>query len=189
MKGENMLPEFKEFPKIARLNREIVITEKIDGTNGIVHVAEDGTVTAGSRTRWITPQNDNHQFAAWVEANKEELKRLGVGYHYGEWWGTGIQRGYGLFEKRFSLFNVRKWSYIILRDMGIHCCRIVPVLAEGLFCENTIDECILNLKLHGSIAAPGFMKPEGIVIYHTTSRQSFKVTLENDSEPKSKKTN
>ena len=39
------LPEFKPWPKIARLNRTVIVTEKIDGTNGIIHVAEDGVIT------------------------------------------------------------------------------------------------------------------------------------------------
>src|SRR5687767_11177216 len=101
--------EFREFQKIARLNRAVIVTEKIDGTNGCVVVSEDGlTVTAQSRSTIITPQNDNFGFAKWVQDNAEELKQLGPGYHYGEWWGCGIQRKYGLDEKRFSLFNVSR---------------------------------------------------------------------------------
>ena len=71
--------EFTEFPKMARLSREIIVTEKLDGTNAQVLITEDGQILAGSRTRWITPQDDNFGFAAWVEANKEELLKLGVG--------------------------------------------------------------------------------------------------------------
>ena len=50
MGGQALLgpPEFKEWAPIARLYREIVITEKIDGTNGVVYVNDDGsTVLAG----------------------------------------------------------------------------------------------------------------------------------------------
>ena len=36
--------EFQEFPKMARLTREVIVTEKIDGTNAQVFIAEDGTV-------------------------------------------------------------------------------------------------------------------------------------------------
>jgi hypothetical protein len=93
--------EFKAWPKIARLNRRMIITEKIDGTNAAVIVTEGGQVYAQSRTRLITPgkTTDNFGFAAWVEQNKVFLaERLGPGYHYGEWWGVGIQRGYGLRE-------------------------------------------------------------------------------------------
>ena len=59
--------EFKEFEKISRLNREVIVTEKIDGTNGLVWVSDDSTVVrAGSRSRWITPEADNFGFARWV---------------------------------------------------------------------------------------------------------------------------
>ena len=48
---------FVEFPKMPRLSREIIITEKIDGTNASVTITEDGQFLTGSRTRWITPDN------------------------------------------------------------------------------------------------------------------------------------
>ena len=51
--------EFREFPKIPRMFRECVITEKIDGTNAQVIVTEDGRVAAASRSRLITPESDN----------------------------------------------------------------------------------------------------------------------------------
>jgi len=79
--------EFIEFPKMARLSRECFITEKIDGTNAQVHITDDGEIYAGSRSRWITPQDDNFGFAKWVESNRDELIKLGVGSHFGEWWG------------------------------------------------------------------------------------------------------
>jgi hypothetical protein len=57
------------FPRVPRLNREVLITEKIDGTNAQVFIAEDGErILAGSRTRWITPEVDNFGFAAWLPA-------------------------------------------------------------------------------------------------------------------------
>ena len=65
--------EFQEFPKMARLSREVIVTEKIDGTNAQVFISEDGSIIAGSRTKWLTPQDDNFGFAKWVEENKEEL--------------------------------------------------------------------------------------------------------------------
>ena len=83
--------EFIEFPKLARLSREIIVTEKIDGTNAQVHITEDGKITAGSRTRWITPEADNFGFAAWGQENRGHLLELGPGSHFGEWWGAGIQ--------------------------------------------------------------------------------------------------
>lgn len=105
------LPEFKPFPKIARLNRECVITEKIDGTNGCVIVTPEGEVHAQSRNRVLGADTDPFGFALWVERNRDALRDLlGPGYHFGEWWGQGIQRGYGLSERRFSLFNVARWG-------------------------------------------------------------------------------
>jgi len=95
-------PEFRTFNKISRLSRNIVITEKIDGTNGLIFIDENNNIFAGSRNRWLNEHSDNHGFYHWFADNKEELLKLGKGYHYGEFWGKGIQRGYGLEEKRFS---------------------------------------------------------------------------------------
>lgn len=172
---------FTPFPKISRLTRECVITEKLDGTNAQVFITEDGQVLAGSRNRWITPESDNYGFAAWVRDNREELLKLGPGAHFGEWWGQGIQRRYGLDEKRFSLFNTARWSNPVVRPA---CCHVVPVLYTGDFCTSTAEDRICRLHLGGSVAAPGFMKPEGIVIFHTASGMLFKKTLENDEKPK-----
>jgi hypothetical protein len=172
---------FVEFPKIYRLNREVVVTEKIDGTNASVHVSEDGTLRAGSRTRWITPQDDNHGFAKWVVANTEELRKLGPGTHYGEWWGKGIQRGYGLLEKRFSLFNVSRWGDDTVRPK---CCHVVPTIVTLPSLGASVVDAIDLLSRAGSFAAPGFMKPEGIVLFHVPSYNLYKVTIERDAEPK-----
>lgn len=171
-------PEFTPFPSLKRLYREIVVTEKLDGTNAQVHITEDGDLFAGSRNRWITPEDDNYGFARWVESNKEELLHLGPGSHFGEWWGNGIQRGYGLAEKRFSLFNTGRWQEY---EGSFDC---VPVLYNGMFSDQAITDVLNVLRLDGSRAAPGFMNPEGIVIYHTHGRQSFKVTLDNSDQHK-----
>lgn len=177
------MPTFEEFPKIPRLKRGCVITEKIDGTNAQVHITDDGELVAGSRTRYITTKDDNYGFAKWVESNKEDLLKLGPGRHFGEWWGSGVQRGYGLRkgEKRFSLFNVGRWTPEDLPS----CVGLVPVLYEGPFGIDKIDDALDTLRLGGSVASPGFMNPEGVVVYHVASRSMFKVTLEKDEEHKS----
>lgn len=172
--------EFQSFNKIARLNREIIITEKIDGTNAQIAIDLDGTVRAGSRNRWITPEADNYGFARWVKNNSDYLIRtLGYGRHFGEWWGQGIQRNYGLKYRMFSLFNTSRWSGL---DTDI--LSIVPVLYSGIFSMEAINNSLRLLRENGSVAAPGFMNPEGIVIYHVAANQLFKVTLENDELPK-----
>ena len=91
VKGTESVMEFQEFGKIARLSRECTITEKIDGTNASIFIGENGEFLIGSRSRWITPEEDNYGFAKWALTNKEELLKLGVGHHFGEWWGIGIQ--------------------------------------------------------------------------------------------------
>ena len=58
--------EFQKFPSIPRLSREIVIAEKIDGTNASIVITEDGQFLTGSRTRFITPENDNAGFSRWA---------------------------------------------------------------------------------------------------------------------------
>lgn len=173
-------PDFQPFDKIPRLNREVIITEKIDGTNASIFIGESGEFFCASRTRWIKPGDDNFGFAAWAHENKNELLTLGPGHHFGEWWGKGIQRGYGLDHRRFSLFNVTRWA-----DTRPTCCHIVPVLAAGVMLD-AVPAVVENLARHGSVAAPGYSKPEGVVAFHTASRTLFKVTIEKDAEPKSK---
>lgn len=177
--------KFPEFPKIHRLRRELVVTEKIDGTNALVSISEDGSIRAGSRSRWITPQDDNFGFARWVEEHKDELSLLGPGNHYGEWWGAGIQRRYGLTEKRFSLFNVGRWGDLSPgRTPPPPCCSLVPVLVVTHDFNEAWRFGMTVLRDRGSIAAPGFMKPEGIVVFHSASRVMFKVTFEGDEKGK-----
>lgn len=171
--------DFVGFPKISRISRDMVITEKLDGTNACIYIGEDGTFLTGSRTRWITPEDDNAGFSRWAHKNKEELMELGPGLHHGEWWGQGIQRNYGLKEKRFSLFNVSLWG-----ESRPACCHVVPTLYTGLFDSAIIESQVELLRATGSVAVPGFMKPEGIVIFHTHSRTLFKKTLEKDAEGK-----
>lgn len=187
--------EFTPFQKIPRLRRDCIITEKIDGTNASIYIIDinehnypvlDGAIAAqgdlvmyaGSRNKWIQPgKADNAGFASWCVEHEKELFQLGKGRHFGEWWGGKIQRGYGV-PKQFSLFH----------DGGIEhkpdCVSIVPQLYVGPFSDVAVDEALAKLKLYGSIAAPGFMNPEGIVIYLMASRQLYKVTLDNDAQPK-----
>lgn len=174
------MSEFVAFPKISRLFRDTIISEKIDGTNASIHIGDNGEVLVGSRNRFITPNSDNYGFARWVEDNKEGLiEELGPGVHYGEWWGAGIQRRYGLQEKRFSLFNTTRW-----KDKPLRLCHVVPELTVCTFSTDTVKETLRFLQKNGSQAAPGFMNPEGIVVYHNSSGQMFKVTLDNNDRGK-----
>ena len=147
-----LIPEFQQFPKIPRFSREIIITEKIDGTNAQIFITEDLKMFAGSRNRWLTLEDDNYGFAAWVNSNYVELLKLGPGRHFGEWWGKGIQRNYSQTEKKFSLFNVKRWS-----GTNTHpsCCSVVPILFQGPLEEHLVlkgmQDALYRLKNEGSL--------------------------------------
>ena len=196
-------PEFIKFPKIPRYSREAIVTEKIDGTSVQIYIGEDGEFLTGSRRRWITPNTDHYGFSRWAHDHKEELLTLGPGRHSGEWWGGGIQRGYGLQkdDKRFSMFNVIRWCLhdqepqqvpkedpriIKMQDILPPCVGLVPILWRGCFDSIPIDHILEILTLKGSQASRGFMNPEGIVIHHVAGCVSFKKTLKGDDMPKSK---
>lgn len=152
--------EFKPFGEIKHLTKiKMTITQKIHGTNAQIHISEDGEIRAGSRTRWIFPGDDNYGFAAWVEANKEELiAKLGPGTHYGEWAGPGINSGEGLSERTLVLFNHGR--YVDL-PAGVV---TVPVLYEGPIDLNMVHIVMQGLLTNGSRLVPGFMRPEGVVV-------------------------
>lgn len=174
--------EFQPFPKIGRLSRGMVITEKIDGTNAQVIITEEGEFGTASRTRLITPEDDNFGFSKWAYEHREELMQLGPGRHFGEWWGEGIQRRYGIVGKRFSLFNVGRW-----KDKPLPACvSLVPTLYEGDFSMEQVAASMAELGAKGSMASPGFMRPEGIIVYHAGSRTLFKKTFEKDDAGKGK---
>jgi hypothetical protein len=201
--------DFQEFAKMPRFSREVIITEKIDGTNAQILITpveldEDAlkssvtdilavadlegrsyTIRAGSRNKWILPgKQDNAGFAGWVRENAQELIKLGEGRHYGEWWGLGIQRNYGMKEKVLSLFNVDRWASDELRPA---CCRVIPELWRGNMDDvnGAVEVCLAKLRTVGSQAAPGFMDPEGIIVWHTAGNRGYKKTIKNDDIPKS----
>lgn len=208
-------PEFRAWPKIARMNRPMLISEKVDGTNAAVIISDEvpfgygagefvgsGTivnldeatdgwrpvyVSAQSRTRVITPgkNTDNHGFARWVADNAEQLAHaLDVGYHFGEWYGKGINRGYGLDEKRFMLFNIERHAAAVALDLFPSNVEVATILYEGPFDTDEANSWVRYLRDHGSQHVPGFTNPEGIVVFHKQGHLSFKATCVADEKPK-----
>lgn len=165
--------EFQKWPSIQReRNLFIVAEEKIDGTNAAIHIQDGMIVGIQSRKRLITTESDNFGFARWARLREPELvTALGDGLHYGEFWGSGIQRGYGLIngEKRFSLFNSARWSsareHFESLDIGLS---VVPQLHAGKAGEDGIEGAkeyaLMLLRANGSWASPGFENPEGIIL-------------------------
>lgn len=194
---------FEAFPKLTRFSHDWTITEKVDGSNAQIFITNradlpdggntddflfwdlptDIVVMAGSRKKLLTvsKQGDHMGFAKFVaERAAEFVEALGEGRHFGEWYGNGIQRGYGLSEKRFMLFNPR-WREVKLPDRV----DVAPVLFHGyLDSTDQFQESLEALKNNGSYIAPGFMNPEGIVMYHGPSKTLFKKTFDYDEAGK-----
>jgi hypothetical protein len=71
----------------------------------------------------------------------------------------------------------------------------VPVLYEGpaVILDSwggerhrcMVSEVLDTLRISGSQAAPGFMDPEGVIVFHTASRTLYKKTIKDDEVPKS----
>lgn len=166
-----MTIKFKAWPKIPRIeNKKEFYTEKLDGTNACIIIDEEGNFACQSRSRIITPEEDNYGFAKWAYANKDELMKLGEGHHFGEWWGQGIQRGYGLEEKRFSLFNTHRWGDHTSSTPA--CISVVPIIYK-----NSIEEAKQFLIENGSLAAPGYMNVEGVVIFDYYTQGYYKAII------------
>lgn len=193
--------EFEAWPKIPRLENEtVVITEKIDGTNAQIYIVPKGSeafniehikeelhtyiketdtafIMAGSRNRWISPTDDNFGFARWVWENAEQIeKAFGNGRVYGEWWGQGIQRTYDQSRKWFSYFNVHRPINEHMEPLGI---KPVPLLYEGPIImkdeEYSISYWENVIRYEGSVAAEGYMNPEGICIFFRSTKTLYKV--------------
>jgi hypothetical protein len=211
--------EFEPWPKTPRLsNGGVTITEKIDGTNAciiIVPVDVDSPLYqddpmafpvyvdnrwyqmgAQSRKRLITMKEDNAGFASWVWENRIEIvELLGAGRHFGEWWGQGIQRRYGMDRKVFSLFNYHRFSKIAQERQDwrnrAHAINMsmVPLISVGRATQEAYDEALDMLRQNGSFASAEwgvrFDRPEGIVIRHRDLGGNLKYLLENDDVPKS----
>ena len=203
------IPNFEPFPKIPRLNREMVVKEKIDGTNAVVYIEAKCkrcgldyvhnrpvgdnefesccgydspptvSVYTGSKNQWITPETDNFGFAAWARDNAEDLKKLGPGMHRGEWHGSGIN------GNRYGLKDKR----FALFDHKYHdewrnklpsCCSVVPVLLRDQFSTYKVGTILGQLRERGSVMYPG--KPaEGLVVWLPAAQMGFKATCLNDA--------
>ena len=84
---------------------------KLHGTNAGVTIDSEGNVFAQSRSQLLTAgENDNAGFAAWVKENetywsscKTDKSLLTI---FGEWCGSGIQRGVAISNLNRKIFAV-----------------------------------------------------------------------------------
>lgn len=170
--------EFKAWGKIPRgRGQGITITEKLDGTNACIVIFDDKIVAVQSRKRFIKLGDDNYGFALWVSQNEEELLKLGDGYHYGEWYGEGIQKNpHNKVGKHLALFNTFRWG--VHNTNTPNCVEVVPILYQGIVTAGIEGKTMLELleasKEKGYIA-------EGIVSYYhntkTYQKDTFKYNL------------
>jgi len=107
--------------------RTYVGTVKLHGTNAGISLTPDGELIYRSRTRVITPMDDNSGFASHMVKYEDIIRRIfsqipGNGEMltlFGEWCGAGIQRGVGITNepKLFAVFAVRigdNWGDVAL---------------------------------------------------------------------------
>lgn len=195
--------QHQKFSSIPRLYRDVVITEKIDGSNAAIIIEQNSpaphdpqtklvnsdnsyyTIGAQSRTQILTPDNDMFGFATWVWSNARILvDTLGEGRHFGEYWGQGIHRSYHQQRNWFSLFNTKRWNKE--NTQHIDGLLVVPVLYEGKYDDRVNYQALEELRLKGSVAAQQVdgrdldFRAEGIVGWHVSMNQYYKVTLNGD---------
>lgn len=228
--NEDTFGQFKSWGSTPRFHKGLHITEKINGTNAGVSVqgfsyghhvrneipsdailvVDDENnveylVRAQSRKRIITPDNDNFGFAGWVWENAEGLANLlGFGYHYGEWYGEGIQKNpLAVKGRKWALFNTWHWgrkeNLERLKAADIPGLTIVPVLhdeqRDGPADYMTIPQILGDL--HNGSYADGYETlpnahkmdfhvegPEGIIVWQRETQQRYKILLREDDKHK-----
>lgn len=177
------MSEWTGFPKIARLNRDCVVTEKVDGTNAAILI-QSGRLRVYSKSEELTGSIDSYGFYAWVmERKRAILDTFEDGLLRGEFAGPGINRNrHQLTSKTFYCFAAepRVREGVTGLPDGFN---VVPVLYEGPFDTAAINREVDRLRINGSLVGG---TPEGVVVFHLAGSVGFKVTCLNDNTPKSR---
>src|SRR5712692_7301269 len=127
------------------LENEVVVEEKVDGTNVGLSVANTGRLRAQSRGSFVSRETKSAQFKPffrWMEARQDALIRT-LGPHlilFGEWCFAVHSVHYTKLPDWFLAFDVYNrsndcfWSVerrdALVRDLGI---ASVPLIARGRF--------------------------------------------------------
>lgn len=117
MSGFRKWPSIGTFARVELDGMDIAYRAKVKlhGTNAAIRIDPDGTVTAQSRSRDITPEDDNAGFAAWVAELDRGVSLCplqcvaedhGTVVIYGEWCGPGIQKGSAINRIPHRIFAV-----------------------------------------------------------------------------------
>ncbi|MDO5438907.1 MAG: RNA ligase family protein [Erysipelotrichaceae bacterium] len=111
--------QYKSYQHIERLGREEVegilegkcyIQPKIDGTNGVLFLGDDGVVHAGSRKKELTLEDDNAGFCKKLTGNSAILSYLQQHpdhYLFGEW----------LIPHTIRFYNEDSWQQFYIFDV------------------------------------------------------------------------
>ncbi len=174
-------PTLEKYPHIDNLTsnsdlyllKEVVCTEKVDGTNARFGLVE-GQFLVGGRNIIFGPNDDPFGFHSWVIENDIEA-RVRRAFPddptvtiFGEWFGPGIQKGidYGK-ERRFAGFDIcfgKNWAdpYEVHEFFAKMDLPTVPIVYRGPMEQEYID------NLRGWTTRVGMQKEgnvwEGVVI-------------------------
>jgi hypothetical protein len=188
-------------------------TVKLHGTNSAICKDKDGNVTFQSRERELDLTHDNNGFMLIMKAKNYEKLFEGIQFKeycaiYGEWCGSGIQKGIAIsgLPKMFVIFAVRidgiyqdmaNYKHLKIEEEGIY--NILqfetytididfenPLLSQNTLVEKTIaveTECPVG-KYFGQVGVG-----EGIVWEYLNGekRYIFKVKGEKHQSSKIKK--
>ena len=108
----NMRTHTLKYPHFIQNNSIITFKAKIKlhGTYAGIMISNKGIITTLSRSRIITPENDNANFANWVSQHSTEFIRLtpqsGSIILNGEWCGPGIQKGTAVNQLPKHIFAI-----------------------------------------------------------------------------------
>lgn len=109
--------EWAAYHQVEPRTREFIGTVKLHGTNAGISLGPDGELVFLSRTRQITPEDDNAGFARHMSQYANLIKPMLGAFAdrgmtatiFGEWCGAGIQNNVGISaeQKMFVIFALR----------------------------------------------------------------------------------
>lgn len=187
--------EYRQYMHVERIGRDevegllngtVYIQPKIDGTNSVLWLGDDGHVHAGSRKRELSVDEDNAGFYA-AEINDENASRLlhdhPTWYVYGEWLVKHTIKYYDNNSWRkfyvFDVFDAEKGQYLpyteyeqIVREYGMN---VIPVL--DVLENPTIDDLTKYLDKNHYLIEDQSKIGEGIVCKNYTFKNRFGRTV------------
>lgn len=124
---------------------------KLHGTNAAIQFHAGGTVVAQSRSRIITPEDDNMGFATWV--SEQTWTTPGSCTVFGEWFGRGIMKGTSASAvdgRHFAAFGVylhetEKWLCAPEAIQEVYPGLVLPWAGEPLVIDFSAPEASRTL--------------------------------------------